>query len=188
MDPRFTRTADSLRETALRLAAERPVEQIGVSELADAAGVTRRTFYNHYRDPAALVTALLGSELETVANAFERRLEQGRDLRESWLQGDHELAAHLLRRAEIYGAGIRTPSDHMSPALERLLSDHFERGVTLVLRRSGRHRGEAPLVARFIGHGIVGALEAWLLEPGRDPDRLAAALFLSVPEWVTLGA
>src|SRR5262245_871773 len=45
---RRQRTEDSLREAALRLFSERGYDETSVDEVADAAGVGRRTFFRYF--------------------------------------------------------------------------------------------------------------------------------------------
>ena len=54
-DPRITRTTHAFERAIVELAAQRPVSQITVAELADRAGVTRATFYNRYTTPLDLL-------------------------------------------------------------------------------------------------------------------------------------
>lgn len=63
VDPRFQRSHDSLAAVMLRLAAERPAEQISVHELAREAGVSRQTFYRHSPSPVDFLAELLVAEL-----------------------------------------------------------------------------------------------------------------------------
>lgn len=53
-DPRTARTRARLREALLEACAERPLDQVGVADVARRAGVGRATFYLHYDDLRAL--------------------------------------------------------------------------------------------------------------------------------------
>lgn len=70
-----TRTKTAIHRAALRLFAETGAEQLGVSELAEAAGFSRGTIYNNLDTPVIRFTALspiLGQELrEFVEESFE---------------------------------------------------------------------------------------------------------------------
>jgi AcrR family transcriptional regulator len=46
-DPRYLRVRASLVAALFELAAEVPADEISVSQLASAAGVSRTTFYSH---------------------------------------------------------------------------------------------------------------------------------------------
>ncbi len=86
----------------------------------------------------------------------------------------------------IYGAGVTGPQDHLSPSLAHMLSDSFEEGAVEILQaHTSLDETDALITARFVGHGIVGAIEAWLLTSERDPEVLATGILRSVPGWVS---
>lgn len=68
------RTKNRIFQAALRVFAETGTEQLGVSELAEAAGVSRGTIYNNLDDPVVRFTDLspiLAGELrELIEEAF----------------------------------------------------------------------------------------------------------------------
>lgn len=185
MDARYKHTAIALREAVLQLASERPIERITAVELAAAAGVTRRTLYNHCSSPADLLTGILRAELDELSDDSFEEICRGMPISEAWRRGDHELARHLLLRAEIYSAGTAEANGHMSPTLSHMIVDDFEEGVLRVFTRNDAPGFEnMQITARFISYGIVGAIEAWLLTPDRDPNTLASGIINSIPNWV----
>lgn len=57
--------------TALReLVAQRPVDQVTVDQIAEAAGVSRRTFFNYYAGVPALLSEIIGSHTEHLPDAL----------------------------------------------------------------------------------------------------------------------
>lgn len=68
-DPRITKTREKLYHTFGLLLQTKSFESISVSELVNAAGITRKTFYNHYQDKIDLVQeyqAGLTSEIQGI--------------------------------------------------------------------------------------------------------------------------
>ena len=57
-DRRVVRTQSSIRKAYLELLEEKPLSKITVSELAERAGINRKTFYAYYEDMDALHEAL----------------------------------------------------------------------------------------------------------------------------------
>lgn len=55
MDRRCRKTKSAICGALLELICEKPLEQVTVSELARAADVNRKTFYNHYTDVHAVM-------------------------------------------------------------------------------------------------------------------------------------
>ena len=59
LDRRTARTRTALREAlAAEIAATKDLTQVTVTAVTDRAGITRRTFYSHYRDIPSMVCAL----------------------------------------------------------------------------------------------------------------------------------
>lgn len=69
------RTRNRIYQAALEVFAETGADQLGVSELADAAGVSRGTIYNNLADPVVRysdLSPILARELrQLIAHAFE---------------------------------------------------------------------------------------------------------------------
>jgi AcrR family transcriptional regulator len=72
-DPRITRTARAFEQAVVELAAQRPVSQVTVADLAERAGVTRATFYNRYSSPLELLIQVLDADLERCLRLRETR-------------------------------------------------------------------------------------------------------------------
>ncbi len=184
MDPRAQRTVDALRDAVISLASERPIDDITAVELVAAAGVTRRTLYNHTENPQAFLVAQMKPELDEIREHFDARLADGVPVREAWRAGDEELLAHVLRWADVYTAGMASTADHISPSLSAMLTTAFVGGVNEVLNERTPGDPDNAVISRFIGHGVVGALEVWLMSPERDPKHLTDVMLRTVPEWI----
>ncbi|MGO3886245.1 MAG: TetR/AcrR family transcriptional regulator [Mycetocola sp.] len=186
MDARARRTLAALTEATLRLAAEQPIDRVTVVDLTAAAGVSRRTLYNHAESPQQILTQVLSAELTQISSEFGGEIARGVSRGEAWAHGDDRLAAHVLARADVYGAGITATERHMSPSLAHMISDEFEAGALSVLaEHPDLSDARARITARFIGVGIVGAIEAWLVTPDRDPSLLSEAIASSIAGWIT---
>lgn len=186
MDARTAKTARALRAAVLELATRKPIDEVTAVELVAAAGITRRTFYNHAPSPQELLASVLRPELDAVHAAFSSEVASGVPLGDAWTSGEARLAEHLREFADVYGAGITSPRDHMSPTLSHLLSDSFEVGVLETLRTTSElDDAQALMTARFVGHGLVGAIEAWLATAERSPQAFAASALRSIPSWIT---
>ena len=77
MDRRVLRTKTAIRESFEAMMAERELSKITVAELADRAGINRKTFYLHYETMDALVAELLDELTEAYIATYER-LPEGR--------------------------------------------------------------------------------------------------------------
>ncbi|MBZ0098941.1 MAG: TetR/AcrR family transcriptional regulator, partial [Taibaiella sp.] len=62
---RYTRMV--IRDSLLKLLAEKPIQKITVKEICDLAEINRATFYTHYRDPYDLLEQIENELFENMA-------------------------------------------------------------------------------------------------------------------------
>lgn len=67
------RTRDALVAAAREVAGERGLEHVTAEEIADRAGVSRRTFFNYFTGIESIVAAGLSEPLRRLAEALLRR-------------------------------------------------------------------------------------------------------------------
>src|SRR5215472_15964206 len=77
-DPRVKRTQKGLWEALRTLLEERSFEQIGVTDICEAATINRTTFYKHFESKYELLSYGLKHDLETT----QRKWRQVRDAKE----------------------------------------------------------------------------------------------------------
>src|SRR5579864_2837797 len=102
-DPRITRTEQAFEQAIVELAAQRPVSQITVADLADRAGVTRATFYNRYSSPLDLLIQVLRADLDRARRLKEARQADGRYTAEQRVRLTiDDVADHVERFMGVY--------------------------------------------------------------------------------------
>lgn len=99
-DRRVQRTKKAIRGALLKLLAEKELEKISITEIAEFADVDRKTVYNYYDGIYAIL-----DELETeLANEFEKSIE-GFDFAVNSIHDIFvELARVLSVHIDVYGA------------------------------------------------------------------------------------
>jgi AcrR family transcriptional regulator len=75
MDRRERRTRDALGDALIDLMHQRPFKSIKVQDVLDRAGVSRATFYAHYRDKDDLFFSDVEEFWEMISSMLERRGE-----------------------------------------------------------------------------------------------------------------
>ena len=183
-DPRITRTTHAFERAIVELAAQRPVSQITVAELADRAGVTRATFYNRHTTPLDLLIQVLYADLER-AHGLEqaRRAEGGYSGAEMLRLATSDVVDHVERFKDVYRHALRDPADRgMYLALVRHFTDY---GLAFMARST--HPGVAAanqqIMAAFVAHGFAGAIEAWLGDDTATTADLIDAAVACAPPW-----
>ena len=184
IDPRTARTAQACKAAIVELAAERPISQVTIADLATRAGVTRATFYNHFADPLALLIEVLLADLEHAHGLEEeRRVEGGYSAAEMLRLSIVDVADHIERFEAVYRLAVDDPADGgVFDALVR----HFAEYAIAFLGRC-RHP-ELPdanhdVIAQFMAHGFAGAIKAWLGADSLKKDDLIYAAAACAPVW-----
>lgn len=163
-----TDAASRLRDAALDLCEEHGYERVTVADIARAAGVTQRTFYNHYERKRDVLFTLSEDLEATVVRAMEDAPADLAPLRmalhglrcgaEEWLGPNQEA---LRRRARVIAAHaeLRDGQDIRSARLAG--------AMTQVLVARGSPRPLSGLVCSTAVAAFGPALARWS-EPGQE--------------------
>jgi AcrR family transcriptional regulator len=183
-DPRITRTAQALERAILELAAQRPVSQISVAELAERAGVTRATFYNRYSSPLDLLIQVLYADLERGHRREETfRADEAHSPEQLLYVATAEVADHVERFRTVYRHALRDPADR--GVYEALVRHFAAYSLDFIARRP---RPDLPaadrqVMAQFVAHGFAGAIKAWLSDDAVTKADLITAAVACAPAW-----
>jgi len=185
-DPRITRTDQALAQAIVELAAQRPVSQITVADLAGRAGITRATFYNRYRSPLELLIGVLYADLERVHRLEDARRADGRYPAVQMLRlATGDVADHVERFMAVYQHALRDPADD---GVFEALVRHFTDYALAFMARSTHpdlpgtnHR----VIAQFVAHGFAGAIKAWVSDDSVTKTDLVEATVACAPVWWT---
>ena len=112
IDRRILRTRERLGDALIALMHERNFEEISVKDVLDRAGVSRSTFYVHYRDKEDLFLSDVEDFLENVSTALER---QGANPKR--LLPVQEVFAHVRNARKLYAAFVKSGKIHDFRAL-----------------------------------------------------------------------
>jgi len=186
-DPRYIRVRASLVGALLDLAAETPVEDISVSQLTTAAGVSRTTFYGHASSPTQLLADTLIAELRPqLEDIVEAMSHPGVDYVGQWRRLYRVLLEHVQHRARIYKTMLGSNSLALSFVLD-FLEDVSTRNVDAVI---AQFTGEqiSPLWRTMAiqqqVRNTVAMIVAWLQTGMTDPITTVIDTYLTLaPPW-----
>ena len=116
-DPRVTKTRAALAEAVLALAAEKPFADVTITEIAERAGVGYASFFRHYKDKDALLSAVADALVDdltsiimpamqnddtaTASLAICRYVDENRSISRALLAGGAETTVrrHIVARS-----------------------------------------------------------------------------------------
>ena len=189
VDVRQRRSQERLHAAVLRLAAERSVSELSVTELAVEAGVHRSTFYEHAASPADLLQAALVAELDVLrARLYD---EAATDVDRVVGEVTEDVLRHVERHAAVYRRGLGAGSG--SGSLHAMLSGHFRESSRRLLELARLQVGVqvpgvpdevvADLAVRFVADGTVGIIEGWLAQPEPRVEDFMELYLRLLPAW-----
>jgi len=164
-DRRVRRTRDRLGDALMGLLVEKPFDQIKVQDVLDRAGVSRSTFYSHFRDKNDLFLSDSDEFLEGMAMALSRF-----GCKSERVAPVQELFAHIAEVRPFYSALIESGKINDVWELGR---EHFARGIAERLAQIPKSRGMPPEHRAAIAQGLAGSLVSlltWWVQHGMRPS------------------
>ncbi|MEV0616843.1 TetR/AcrR family transcriptional regulator [Nonomuraea sp. NPDC050404] len=183
-DRRVRRTHTALARALLRLVEEQDLSRVSVADVAERAGVSRSTFYDHYRDVHELAEAACTAMID---NLVESLPDTGRfdpaDPGPKATQSLENFYASLAEHAGLYRALL-------GPQGSARVADHIRRRTTHAIHERLRaaaddgelseHAGPAggvppEIPAAFTAGALIGVAADWLQHGcPRSPAEMAA--------------
>jgi AcrR family transcriptional regulator len=161
IDRRVQRTRDALGDALVELMHEKPFDAITVQHVLDRAGVSRSTFYAHYRDKNDLFVSDVDEFLTSMATLLERCQEAS-----DRVAPVRELFAHLADARRFHAALVA--SDKVRDVAE-LGQEHFARAIERRLAELPRARGVTAERRTAAAQALAGALLSllsWWIDRG----------------------
>ena len=164
VDRRITRTRRKLQAAVVELSLDKGFQNITVDHILERAGITRTTFYAHFRDREQLLTSVAEQVIDDVLERFagdpgERDGERVLLLfREAERQPDR---LRVVLRGEGDGVAMRYFADRVTAIV-------METDAIDARRRSLRPVADPELVARAYAGQLLSVL-AWWLELDSPP-------------------
>ncbi|MGV9678452.1 TetR/AcrR family transcriptional regulator [Nocardia sp. NPDC003482] len=163
-DRRVQRTRTALFEAVVRLVSERGTTSIAVTDLADAAGVSRQVVYLQFGDRDALLAAaamdLTERELYPLFSDLSEATLRSRILSAATFLAHH----HRFYRPLVTGSGafaLRIAASRSFAALHRRASLPVLEALSPATRAAA---------ATFVVGGTMAVIDDWLLAADGEPD------------------
>jgi AcrR family transcriptional regulator len=149
-DQRVRRTRDRLGDALVEILLQKPLDEISVQEILDRAGVSRSTFYTHFRDTNDLFLSDVDDFFEGMSTALSRAGSKSK--RVAPVQ---ELFAHIGESRAFYSALVESGRVH---DVIELGQAQFARGIDQRLTEIAPGGAVLPADRSAIAHAFAGAL------------------------------
>ncbi|HZS07947.1 MAG TPA: TetR/AcrR family transcriptional regulator [Blastocatellia bacterium] len=161
-DRRVRRTRDTLGDALITLMHEKPFDSITVQDVLDLAGVSRSTFYLHFRDKEDLFLSDADEFFQHMASLLTTRAEEsGR------VAPVREMFTHVAGLGAFYDTLVA--SSKFQDAME-LAQGHFARGIEQRLAALSPAHANPPASRAALAYALAGAMISlmyWWLDHGR---------------------
>ena len=170
VDPRAERVRAKLRDAALALSHERPVDQLTVADIVGRAGVSRQVFYQHFTDRddaiAYAFTVAFASAAGDIAGDPRTRILALFDF-----AAEHRAMYRNVVPSAVTLRVVAAFREELAPACEQIAAE----GMAAVSDIAGL---TAESVSRFLVGGFIEVLRAWMEDQDATdlPGRVGAAL------------
>ncbi len=170
MDPRIARTRASMQTALLDLCREREYADLSVSDITEASGINRSTFYQHYADKEALLADALDGFVESAAAQIEaEELNAPNADPRAMIQ---KFLEHVRENAALYRT-VLGPTG--SPVIVANLRERVIALALSGLSQAPRQTDSPPLniVAAGIAGSFISVVREWLsMKPLPSADRV----------------
>ncbi|MGP3964888.1 TetR/AcrR family transcriptional regulator [Nonomuraea sp. 3N208] len=181
-DRRVRRTHAALARGLIELVEKQDLSRISVADVAERAGVSRSTFYDHYRDVHELAesacTAMIDGLIDSLPVPGPDSADHAQDAAQSLAAFFASLAEHAgLYRALLGPQGSARVSDHIRRRITAAVYDHTHRAADGALpERALSLDSPHDVRAAFTAGAIIGVAADWLQRGCPCPPAEMAAL------------
>jgi AcrR family transcriptional regulator len=170
-DRRQRRSRAALAQALVDLLAEQPYDQITVEQIAEAADVTRATFYAHFADKASLLRAVLREVLEELGETVVTSVDADELVFDG--TGVRVVLDHAHAHADLFRSVLRGDAGAEARAL---LRGAFEATATHVLTTMAERSRATPRVPMAFAVGTFVAALLHVVEGSLDETSVVARM------------
>ena len=175
MDKRVMKTRRAIHNAMTRLLTLKPIEEITVTELADAAEINRKTFYNYYNS-----VYMVAEEMEDeIVERFEETL---RSIDFETLLKDPQTTFNTLARIiasdlDFYETILTNRNQVFF--LQKIITSLKERIMALYFDRNSKDFELQEYMLEYIISGLVSVYQKWF-KSGRKTDIEELSKYISM--------
>lgn len=161
------KTKQKMANTLKVLMSSTSFDKITVSDITDACGIHRQTFYYHFQDRLELLDWLLYSELlKPFIDDFNF---------ENMYDKFYNLFQTMYNEKKFYQSALKINYQDFSRFISKVATEEFTGLVHQLAIEHGvinEDSANSLLVAEFIGHGISGVIHNWSSKGMKESPRV----------------
>lgn len=164
------RTRAAIVDAAVALFAEQGFGPTTVEQIAERAGVSRRTFFRHFHAKEALLFHEMDDYEQVALDELDERLRRGEKPFVALVAALRKTADAVDREQLALLARIDAENDHLVEHHRVVVMRDFEQEVIEVICRGTGQPADSVAVAAGVGAILAAfsaAMKAWLLREGR---------------------
>ena len=158
--PKPELTKKLIADTLKKLASGKHLDKISISEIVDAAGLNRQTFYYHFQDKQKLICWIFDTDIATLTDKKQNNTMLD------------DIVEYIYSEKDFY-------IDALTSEVQNNLREHIyevchSRCIDELLSILGKRKMDEKaldLFARFFTHAVVGSLVQWAQE-GMQTDNI----------------
>ena len=153
-------TKKAIRESFMRLLAERPVDKITVKDIVEDCGIARNTFYYHYRDIYEVLEEILDIRVQEVVREMQASYTgSGEQAQQAYMASFSE----LREQGDIlYHIFQSAGEDVVRRYLGKTFTTIFEQLIEIEAEGIPASPEDKRLIARLLRNATTGFLVEWL--------------------------
>ena len=153
-------TKKAIRESFMRLLAERPVDKITVKDIVEDCGIARNTFYYHYRDIYEVLEEILDMRVQEVIQQMQAGYTGSREQAQQAYMASF---AELREQGDIlYHIFQSAGEDEVRRYLGKTFTTIFEQLIEIEAEGIPASSEDKRLIARLLRNATTGFLVEWL--------------------------
>ena len=169
-DKRIQKTKQKLRDTFIQMLQTKTFDQITVTELCEAAKMSRITFYAHYNDKYDLLEAIMQQLLDTATADFEAMQKKNNSERNAQ-KAYNNILDSILNLFIVYKDLLYHASQRRNPYLYYSFYQRIYRMVEAKVEEARAHNQLAPQVtSRKFSSFICTGLWAYINECNHEQN------------------
>ena len=175
LDPRAKRSREWLSNALLELIKEKDYQKISITDITDRAGLSRPTFYLHYKSKNELLMDHIDSIFHPIMELYYR-MKDASDIEQPGVFTMTKIFVAIGENAEIFRTALQAGADNL---LILRLHEYNQEYLYNLARHCEMviHPKVIQLTSRYMAGAFVTTFRNWLEDPHRaTPEQMGAYL------------